>query len=132
MTSTTKLRAAVVTLLSAALIGAASPALGDSTAPAPTVVSVYWESYQYGSFMADSVYADWGNTPIVNRVYGTPGNSTNAPNMLLNPFPSIFRDSGTPRSRPSYRVGVCDPECDNGGIDNVTWDRGSIRTSRPR
>jgi hypothetical protein len=86
------------------------------------VLSVSYASWPYGSsFMADSVYADWGGTPIVNRVYGTPGQATNAPNMLLNPFPSIFSDSGTPRSRLSYHVGVCSPECDNGGIGNITW-----------
>lgn len=95
--------------------------LALESAAAPTVISVSYQTYQWPNFKGDVVYADWGGTPIPNRVYGTPGASTNAPNMLLNPFPSILRDGGTPRSRVSYHVGVCVPACDEGGTSNPTW-----------
>jgi hypothetical protein len=41
--------------------------------------------------------------------------------MLLDPFPSLLSEGGTPRSRLSYRVGVCTPECDNGGWNHFSW-----------
>jgi hypothetical protein len=70
--------------------------------------------------MLDSILFDWVGTPIDNRVYGAPFGSVHQ-NMLLNPLTSILRDSGTPRSRISYRAGVCAPACDAGGIDTITW-----------
>lgn len=112
---------AMTTSLAAFGIVGAGPAGADT--PPPTILSISYESYQLTpTFKADTLEPDWGQVAPANRIFGTAGGSEASNDLLFTPIVSPFRDTGTPRSHLSYRLGACATFCASpGGTNTVSW-----------
>lgn len=113
MRSTPAARLLLSGLAAVALIaGPTSTIATANSAQLPVVTSVTYGDYQSPntSLQADTLSVDWAGTALNARVYcAQAGCTTN--NVQFQNITSVFRDTGTPRSRLSYQVAACDPAC---------------------
>ncbi|MFL6109243.1 MAG: hypothetical protein ACJ72L_19965 [Marmoricola sp.] len=91
--------------------GPTSIATADSTA-LPVVTSV-----TYGD--PDVLTIDWAGTPLQSRIWGDSSLGTTI-GVSSGTISSTLTDPGSPRSRLSYRAGVCTPACYGSGV-TFTW-----------
>ncbi|RNL80259.1 hypothetical protein [Nocardioides marmorisolisilvae] len=108
----------------AALIaGPASPIASADSPGIPVVTSV-----AYGN--PDVLTVDWAGVPPALRVWGD-ARVTTTNGTSTDTVTSILTDSGSPRSRKSYRAGVCAPACFGSGatVTYGPWNHPSIPTS---